>query len=138
MPKKEYRIIATKNILKKFTKSTGKHLCQSLFIIRDDIHMTGVKLFNFYNHLSRLSIYVQNSSTPLTLDVQFQTNQNPPSPFPSPNDNQPIKRKHNPRMTIICLRSFLQVAFVFSFNSFILSGFPLPFFHLAETSLFVF
>ena len=33
------------------------------------------------------------------------------------------------------IRSFLQVAFVFSFNSLILSSFPLPFFHLAETSL---
>ena len=45
-----------------------------------------------------LSIYVQNSSTPLTLYVEFQTN----SPLPSLNDNQSIKRKHDPRMTIIC------------------------------------
>ena len=43
----------------------------------------------------RLSIYVQSSSTPLTLDVQFQAN-----PPPSSNDNQSIKRKHSPRMTI--------------------------------------
>ena len=48
----------------------------------------------------KLSIYVQYSSTPLTLDIQFQAN-----PPPSPNDNQSIKRKHNPRMTIICYQA---------------------------------
>ena len=41
-----------------------------------------------------LSTCAQNSSTPFTLNVQFQTN--------SSHDNQSIKRKHNPRMTIIC------------------------------------
>ena len=46
--------------------------------------------------LPPLSIYVQTYSTPLTLDVKFQTN-----PLSSPNDNQSIKRKHNLRMTII-------------------------------------
>ena len=50
-----------------------------------------------------LSIYVQNSSTPLTLYVEFQTN----SPFPSLNDNQSIKRKHDPRMTILCCQVLL-------------------------------
>ena len=43
-----------------------------------------------------LSMYVRNSSTLLALDVQFQTKS------PSPNDNQPIKRKLDSRMTIIC------------------------------------
>ena len=47
-----------------------------------------------------LSIYFQNSSTPLTLDVQFQP---PPLPHPSSsNENQLIKKKHNPRMSFIC------------------------------------
>ena len=31
----------------------------------------------------------------------------PPSPLPFPNDNQSIKKKHNPRMTIYVIRSFL-------------------------------
>ena len=35
-----------------------------------------------------------------------------------PNDNQSIKRKHNPRMTIVCcqVRSFLQVGFCFQYQ----------------------
>ena len=56
-----------------------------------------MKIVQFSRPPTLLSIYVQNSSTPLTLDIQFQTNHSP-----SPNDNQSIKRKHNPRMTIIC------------------------------------
>ena len=35
------------------------------------------------------------------------------TPPPSPNANQSIKRKHNPRMTIYVIRSFLQVGFPF-------------------------
>ena len=59
-----------------------------------------------------LSSYVRSSSTPLTLDVQFQTN--PPR---SPNDNQSIKRKHNPRMTIICFQTFPSGRLSFSVSS---------------------
>ena len=94
--------------------------------------MMSMKIVQFPKPLPPLSIYVQNSSTPLTLDVQFQTNTPPPTTISSPNDNQSIKRKHNPRMTIICSRS----AFVFSINSLILSGFPVTSFYLAEASLF--
>ena len=36
------------------------------------------KLSNFQDPPPSLSTYVQNSSTPLTLDVQFQTNPPPP------------------------------------------------------------
>ena len=54
------------------------------------------KLSNFQDSPPPMSIYVRNSFTPLTLDVQFQTNSL------SHNDNQSIKRKHDPRMTIIC------------------------------------
>ena len=43
-----------------------------------------------------LSIYVQNSSSPMILDAQFQTN--PPLPSLL---HTIIKRKHNPRMTIM-------------------------------------
>ena len=92
------------------------------------------KLLNFQDAPTPSSIYVQTLFTLLTLDVQFQTN---PS---SPNDNQSIKRKHNPRINIICYQvlpsgrlSFS--AFVFSINSVILSGFPLTSFHLVEASL---
>ena len=61
-----------------------------------------------------LSIYVQNSSTPLTLDVQFQPT---PPPLPaSPNDKQSVKRKHNPRMTMYVIRSLLQVGFCFQYQ----------------------
>ena len=72
------------------------------FVIKnlwDDTHMTSMKIVRFSIPSTPLSIYFQNSSTPLTLDVQFQ----PPPPHPSPsNENQLIKRKHNPRMSFIC------------------------------------
>ena len=58
----------------------------------------------------------------------------PPHPAslpPSQNNNQSIKRIHNPRMTI----TLLLVVFVFSINSWILSGFPLTSFHLVEANL---
>ena len=50
-------------------------------------------LSSFQDPQPPLSIYVQNSSTSLTLDVQFQ----PTPTLTSPNDNQLIKRKYNPR-----------------------------------------
>ena len=46
-----------------------------------------------------------------------------------------MKRKHNPRMTIVCYQVF---SFVFSVNSLISSGFPLASFHLVEPSLSAF
>ena len=42
--------------------------------------MKSMKIVHFLRPQPPLSIYVQNSSTPLTLDVQFQMN-------PPPNDN---------------------------------------------------
>ena len=84
------------------------------------------KLPNFQDHPPPLSIYVQISSNPLTLDVQFQTN------LPSPNDKQswsPIYMLSNP--------SF-RSAFVFSINSLILPGFSLTSFNCAEASLSAF
>ena len=64
------------------------------------------KLSSFQDTPHALSMYVQNSSTLLTLDVQFQTN----PPFLS--DNQSVKRKHNPKMTIKCY----QVGFRFQYQ----------------------
>ena len=114
--------------------------------VRGDTHMTSMKITQISKpitpHPSSLSIYVWNSSTPLTLDVQFQMNP------PSPNDNQLIKRKHNPRMTSICYKFLLSGQLSFSIcYKFLLSGqlsfsiwinlnsFPLTSFPLAEASL---
>ena len=93
--------------------------------------MTSMRIFQFSRPPPPLSIYVQNSSSPFTLDVQFQT------PHPS-YDNQLIKRKHNPRMIIMLSGPSFGSALVFSINSLILFGFPLTSFHFAEGSLFAF
>ena len=45
-----------------------------MFELRDDTHMTSVKIVQLSVPPTLLSINVQNSSTLLTLDVQFQTN----------------------------------------------------------------
>ena len=69
--------------------------------------MASVKIVQYWGALSS---YVQNNSTTLTLDVQFQTN------TPTfPNDNYSIKKKHNSWMTIICW-SFLRVCFRFRYE----------------------
>ena len=57
------------------------------FSSRDDTNMTFMKVSQFSRPPTPLSIYVEDSSTPLTLDIQFQTNPPPPG---SPNDNQSI------------------------------------------------
>ena len=92
--------------------------------------MTSMKTVQFSRPPTPLSRYIQNSYTPLTLDVQFQTN-----PLPSPYDNQSTKRKHNPRMTIICYRSFLQVGFSLQYRLINLAWLSLDFFHLAKANL---
>ena len=92
--------------------------------------MTSMKIFQFSRpptHFAQLrpkflhprDIGSPNLNKPLSLP-------------PSPNDNQLIERKHNPRMTIICYQVFV---FVFSINSLIFPGFPLSSFHLAEANL---
>ena len=48
---------------------------------RDDTHMTSMKIVQFSRPPTPLSIYVQTSSTPLTLDVQFHGNHPRPSPL---------------------------------------------------------
>ena len=89
--------------------------------------MTPMKIVQF----SRLPISLiqlnQTSSTPLTLDVQFQMTA-PPS---SVNDNHSIKIKNNSRMAIMLSGPSFRLTFVFSINSLILSGVPLTSFHLA-------
>ena len=90
--------------------------------------MTSMEIIQFSRPPTPLFIYVQKSSNLLILDVQFQMKP------PSPNENQSIQIKHNPRMTLIC-RQVLPSAFVFSINSLISSSFHLTFLHLAEASL---
>ena len=78
------------------------------------------KLSNFQDHPPPLSIYIQNSSTPLTWDVQFQKKSSPLLPPPSPppprlslNDNQSIKKNIIQGWLLHVIRSFLQVGFRF-------------------------
>ena len=65
------------------------------FYAKDDTHMTSMKIVQFSRTPTPVSIYVQNSSTPLSLDVQFQTN------LPLQMITNRLK-ENNPRMTIIC------------------------------------
>ena len=41
--------------------------------LRDVTHITSMKIVQFSRPPTLLCIYIQNSSTPLALDVQFQT-----------------------------------------------------------------
>ena len=89
------------------------------------------KLSNFQDSppplsIPTLSIFVQNSSTPFTLDVLFQTN--PPSFLLSLNDNQSIKENMFQRWLLYVIRLYILLYVI-------LSGFPLTSFHLAEASL---
>ena len=54
---------------------------------------------------------------------------------PFPNDNQSVKKKHNPRITITWYQVF-RSAFIFNINLLILSGFPVTSFHLAKANIF--
>ena len=95
--------------------------------------MTSMKIVQFSGPPTPpppLVIYVQNASTPLTLDVQFQTNPPPPSPY----DNQSIKRKQSKDGYYMLSGPSFRSAFVFSINSLI----PLTSAHLAEASLSAF
>ena len=95
--------------------------------------MTSMEIVQFLRPPSPLPINVQNSSIPLTLDVQFQ--RKPPS-----NDNQLIKRKHNLRMTIICYQDLPwgRISFSVSTHYINLAWLSLFSFHLAVASLSTF
>ena len=80
-------------------------------IIRNDTHMTSMKILQFSRLPTPLVQLRPKFSTPLTLDVQFQTKP------PSPNHNQSIKRKHNPRMSIISYQVFPSGRFSFSVST---------------------
>ena len=94
--------------------------------------MASMKIVQFSRNSTPLSIYVQNSSNPLTLDVQFQTN------LPSPNDNHQLKENIFKDQYYMLLGPSFRSVFVFSINSLMLSGFLLTCFHSAKVSLSAF
>ena len=106
-------------------------LTHSCTPVRDNAHMTSMKIVQFSRPPTPLSQLRPKFFHPLDLGRPI-SNEPPP---PSPNDNQSVKRKHNPRMSIICYQVLFRSAFVFSINSLILSGIPLISFHLAEANL---
>ena len=93
---------------------------------RDDTHMTSMKIAQFSRPPPPLSIYVQNSSTHLTLDVQFQTT---PPPFQMITNQ--LKENIIQGRLLFVTRSFFQV--IFSINLLILSGFPLKMYKVAHS-----
>ena len=94
------------------------HNLLSLILIRDDAHMASMKIVQFLRPPTPLSIYVQNSSTLLTLDVQFQRS---PSPL-QVITNQLKENLIQDGYYMLSDPSF-RSDFVFSINSLILSGF---------------
>ena len=100
------------NILQNSQENRVSFLIKLETFIRDDTHMTPMKIVQFSTPPvpAPLSSYVQNSSTPLTLDVQFQT-KSPHSPY----DNQSIKRKQSKDDYYVIL-SYLLVGFRFQYQ----------------------
>ena len=83
-----------------------------LFVLGDDTHMTSMKIFKTPTPLSS---YVQNSSTALTLDVQFQTNCSP-QPLRFPLRTNQLKGNIILGWLLYVIRSFLQVGFRFQYQ----------------------
>ena len=88
-----------------------------------DIH-ENCPIFKTPTHLAQLCPKIFHN-----LHLVRQISNELPPPPSSPNDNLSIKRKHNPRMTIIYYQVFPSGRLSFSL---ILSGFTLTFFHLAK------
>ena len=85
-------------------------------VLRDDTHVTFMKIVQFSRLPTRLSLVHRRSKI-----FHWPWTSNSKQTLSSPNDNQSIKRKHNP-----------------SINSLILSGFLLTSFHLVKASLSAF
>ena len=86
--------------------------------ITDDTHMTSMEIVQFSRPPTPLVQLRPNFFHPLDLGRPIP---NDPPPPPFPNDNQSIKRKHNPKMIIVLshvyvIRSFLQVGFRFQYQ----------------------
>ena len=80
-----------------------------------------------------MSSYVQNCSTLWVWTSNFKPT-SPPTLSPQMINNQ-LKENIIQGWLLHVIRSFLQVGFVFSINSLILSVFPLTSFHLAKVNL---
>ena len=100
-----------------------------LMNFRDDTHMTSTKIVQFSRPPSPFVQLRPKFFHPLELGRPIS--KDAPSPFP--NDNQSIKRKHNPWMTIICYQIFHLGRLSLSVST--QYGFPLTSFHLAEANV---
>ena len=78
------------------TKTSNIH-SNFYFNLRDDTHMTSMKIVQFSRPPKPLVQLCPKFFHPLDFQRLISN-----EPLPSPNDKQSIKRKHNPRMTIIC------------------------------------
>ena len=85
--------------------------------------MMSMKIVQFSRPPPPLSSYVQNSSTPWALDVQFQTNPSPPLQMIT---NQ--LRENIVQGCLLYIRSFLQVGFHFQYQLINLVWFSIDFF----------
>ena len=84
-----------------------KKKCTNCIQIRDDTHVTSMKIAQFSRPSSPLVQLRPKFFHALELDVQFQTPPSPPtSTLPPPPLSKWYKRKHNPRMTIKCYQVF--------------------------------
>ena len=89
-------------------------------ILTDDTHITSMKIVQFSRPPTYLVHLRPKFFHPLGIGRPISS-----EPPPSPNDNQSVKRKHNPRMKIILSGPSFRSVFVFS--SLILSFFQLLF-----------
>ena len=89
--------------------------------IRDEIHMTSMKIVQFSRPLTSLVHLRPTFLHPLDLGRPIS---NEPSP-PFPNDNQSVKRKQFKDDYYMLSGTSFWSAFVFIINSLILSGFSL-------------
>ena len=101
--------------------------------IRDNTNTKSMKIVHFSRPITPLSIYAQNSSTSLSLNIQFQT-----LPPPLQMITNQLKENTIQGWLLYVIRSFIQVGFRCQYKLLILSGFPLTSFHLAKTSLSAF
>ena len=87
-----------------------KYILNSFWITpTDDTHMTSMEIVQFLRPPSPLPINVQNSSIPLTMDVQFQ--RNPPLMI----TNQ-LKENIIQGWLLYVIESFLEVGFRFQYQ----------------------
>ena len=69
----------------------------------DHANMTSIKIVQFSRPPTPLALLHPKFSHPLDLGRPVSNEPPPPSSLtPLPNDDQSVKSKHNPRMTIIC------------------------------------